>query len=103
MISLIVGRHNLLVDDPAGGISVPDTVCTWAVLAVLCRIPIQSPCRVGVRSIVAIFPFVFIASLVVWFIIKLIMGICLPKEDEYIGVDISECGLESYPEFSKKT
>jgi len=85
-----------------GAISAHGTVGIWGVLAVLLSNPDAT--LVGqVAGLVAIFLFVFIASLVVWFIIKLIMGIRLSEEDEYIGADISECGLESYPEFSKKT
>jgi Amt family ammonium transporter len=36
---------------------------------------------------------------VVWFIIKMIMGIRVSEEDEFGGVDQAECGLEAYPEF----
>ncbi len=98
----IVGLDKLRIDDPVGAISAHGTVGIWGVLAVLLSNPDAT--LVGqVAGLVAIFLFVFIASLVVWFIIKLIMGIRLSEEDEYIGADISECGLESYPEFSKKT
>ena len=38
-------------------------------------------------------------SMVVWGVIKLVMGIRVSEEEEYEGVDLSECGLEAYPEF----
>ena len=37
----------------------------------------------------------------VWFILKKTIGIRVSEEEEYEGVDIGECGLEAYPEFTK--
>ena len=51
-------------------------------------------------SIITIFLWVFIASLIVWGILKAVMGIRVSEEEEYEGVDIGECGLEAYPEFT---
>jgi Amt family ammonium transporter len=48
----------------------------------------------------SIFAWVFITSLIVWIVIKKTIGIRVTEEDEYEGVDISECGLEAYPEFT---
>ncbi len=98
----IVGLDKLRIDDPVGAISAHGTVGIWGVFAVLLSNP-DATLFGQVAGLVAIFLFVFIASLIVWFIIKMIMGIRLSEEDEYIGADISECGLESYPEFSKKS
>ena len=47
-----------------------------------------------------IFAWVFAASLIVWFVIKMIIGIRISEEEEYEGADIVECGMEAYPEFS---
>jgi len=47
-----------------------------------------------------IFAWVFLASFVVWYIIKKVLGIRVTEEEEYKGVDISECGMEAYPEFT---
>jgi Amt family ammonium transporter len=47
-----------------------------------------------------IFGWVFGASLLVWFVIKLALGIRVSEEEEYDGVDVSECGMEAYPEFT---
>ena len=48
-----------------------------------------------------IFVWVFVTSLIVWGIIKAVMGIRVTDEEEYEGVDISECGMEAYPEFTR--
>jgi Amt family ammonium transporter len=47
-----------------------------------------------------IFVWVFGASFATWFVIKMIMGIRVGEEEEYEGVDIAECGMEAYPEFT---
>ena len=51
-------------------------------------------------GVISIFAWAFLVSLLVWFVLKLIMGIRVSEEEEYEGVDISECGLEAYPEFT---
>jgi Amt family ammonium transporter len=52
-------------------------------------------------GLVTIFLWTFVVSLIVWGIIKAVMGIRVSAEEEYEGLDIGECGLEAYPEFVK--
>ncbi|NNJ79732.1 MAG: ammonium transporter, partial [Xanthomonadales bacterium] len=47
-----------------------------------------------------IFFWVFLTSLLVWGVLKAVMGIRVDEEEEYTGLDIGECGLEAYPEFT---
>jgi Amt family ammonium transporter len=47
-----------------------------------------------------IFGWVFVTSAIVWMILKVTIGIRVSEEQEYEGVDVSECGVEAYPEFS---
>ena len=47
-----------------------------------------------------IFGFVFAASWVVWAIIKATMGIRVSAEEEETGMDLVDCGVEAYPEFT---
>ena len=49
----------------------------------------------------AIFAWVFVMSFAVWFILKKTVGIRVSEEEEYEGVDLGECGLEAYPEFTR--
>jgi Amt family ammonium transporter len=89
----------LKIDDPVGAISVHGTVGLWGLLAV----PLTNPGATFVGQLVGaatIFTWVFVASLIVWMIIKVIMGIRVSEEEEYEGVDIGECGMEAYPEFT---
>jgi len=46
-----------------------------------------------------IFGWVFFTSLIVWGILKAVIGIRVSEQEEYEGVDMSECGMEAYPEF----
>ena len=48
-----------------------------------------------------IFTWTFVASLIIWGILKAVMGIRVSEEEEYEGVDLAECGQEAYPEFTK--
>jgi Amt family ammonium transporter len=95
----IVMMDKLKIDDPVGAISVHGVVGIWGLLAVVWT---NSDATLGAQllGIGVIFAWVFIASLVVWAIIKAIMGVRVSEEEEYAGVDLSECGLEAYPEFT---
>ncbi len=48
-----------------------------------------------------IFVWVFVTSMIIWSILKAVMGIRVSEEEEATGCDVSECGLEAYPEFTK--
>jgi ammonium transporter, Amt family len=52
-----------------------------------------------IMGAITIFVWVFVTSLIVWGILKAIMGIRVSEEEEYEGVDQLECGQEAYPEF----
>ena len=56
---------------------------------------------VQVTGIVAYGVFTFVIALVLWFILKAVVGIRVNEEDEINGLDMSELGMEAYPEFSK--
>jgi Amt family ammonium transporter len=95
----IVTLDKVKIDDPVGAISVHGVVGLFGVLVV--------PLTDGDASFggqlmgaLVIFAWVFLTSLIVWGILKVAMGIRVSEEDEYNGVDLAECGLEAYPEFT---
>ena len=97
----ITTLEKLKIDDPVGAISVHGVVGLWGLLAV----PLTNDGASFGGQIVGaltIFVWVFVASFATWFIIKQIMGIRVSAEEEYEGVDIVECGMEAYPEFTLK-
>ncbi|MGM0914863.1 MAG: ammonium transporter [Pseudomonadota bacterium] len=99
VVAAIVALDKLKIDDPVGAISVHGVVGIWGLLAV----PLTNgDATFGAQllGIVAIFAWVFLASLIVWGILKMVMGIRVSEEEEYEGVDLTECGMEAYPEFS---
>ncbi|QLF94174.1 ammonium transporter [Pseudomonas sp. ABC1] len=97
----ILGLDRLRIDDPVGAISVHGVVGIWGVLAVALTNP-DATFGAQLLGAVCIFAWVFVASLIVWGIIKLVMGLRVSEEEEYEGVDLAECGMEAYPEFTNK-
>jgi len=97
----IIALDKLKIDDPVGAISVHGTVGIFGLLVV----PLTNSDSTFVGQIVGgltIFVWVFGVSLIVWALIKLVMGIRVSEEEEYEGVDLAECGMEAYPEFTHK-
>ncbi len=87
------------IDDPVGAISVHGVVGFLGLMLV----PITNDEVSFLGQIVGaltIFGWVFVASFVVWFILKKTIGIRVSEQEEYEGVDVSECGMEAYPEFT---
>ena len=98
----IVTLDKLKIDDPVGAISVHGVVGLLGLLLV----PVtndNSSFSGQIIGAATIFVWVFAASFAVWFLLKMIMGIRVSEEDEYDGVDLSECGMEAYPEFTNAT
>ncbi len=96
----IVLLDKIKIDDPVGAISVHGVVGLWGIFAVLLS---DADATFGGQLVGAlvIFVWVFVTSLIVWGVLKAIMGIRVSEEDEYEGVDVSECGMEAYPEFTR--
>ena len=95
----ILWLDRLKVDDPVGAISVHGVVGMWGLLAV-CLTNGDATLMKQLMGLGTILVFVFTASALTWFVIKLTMGIRVTEEEEHQGVDISECGVDAYPEFA---
>lgn len=94
----IVTLDKLKIDDPVGAISVHGVVGIWGIFAVLLSDP-DASFGGQLIGMLTIFIWVFATSMIVWFALKAIMGIRVSEEEEDEGVDLSECGMEAYPEF----
>lgn len=90
----------LKIDDVVGAIPVHLFAGIWGTIAVIFY---NSDAALGTQlmGIIAYGVFTFVASLVVWFILKTVMGIRVSEEAEMNGLDMAELGMEAYPEFSK--
>jgi len=98
----ILALDKLKIDDPVGAISVHGVVGLLGLLLV----PLTndgSSFSGQIIGALTIFVWVFVTSLIVWGVIKAIVGIRVSEEEEYEGVDLSECGMEAYPEFTGKS
>ncbi len=95
----IVMFDKIRIDDPVGAISVHGVVGIWGLLAV-CITNDEAVLTTQLIGMAAIFAWVFITSFLVWLTIKTVIGIRVSEEEEYEGVDVAECGLEAYPEFT---
>ncbi|MBV7314660.1 ammonium transporter [Shewanella sp. NIFS-20-20] len=94
----IVGLDRLKIDDPVGAISVHGS----AGILGLMLVPLSNPDASLVKQLFGagiIFAWVFGCSLVVWLVLKLTLGIRVTEEEEYNGMDVSDCGIDAYPEF----
>jgi Amt family ammonium transporter len=86
------------IDDVVGAIPVHLIAGIWGTLAVAFY---TGDWGAQITGIVAIGAFTFVASLILWYVLKIVMGIRVSEEDEITGLDMSELGMEAYPEFSK--
>ncbi len=88
----------LKIDDVVGAIPVHLVCGIWGTLAVVITNP-DATLFGQVFSIVVVGVFVFVISAVVWLILKATMGLRVSEEDEIMGLDKAELGMEAYPEF----
>ncbi|WP_444920711.1 ammonium transporter [Microbulbifer sp. CnH-101-G] len=97
----IITLDKLKIDDPVGAISVHGVVGLLGLLLV----PLTNEESNLVGQLVGaltIFIWVFVSSLAVWYLLKLVTGIRVSEDEEMEGVDLAECGMEAYPEFMSK-
>jgi len=102
----IITLDKLKIDDPVGAISVHGVVGLLGLLLVPVTNPLTEDGGASFSGqligALTIFVWVFVTSLVVWAVIKAVIGVRVSDEEEYNGVDLSECGMEAYPEFTTK-
>ena len=92
----------LKIDDPVGALSVHLVAGIWGTLAVG-LFKEDGSLGAQIMGIVVIGLFTFVSSTIVWFILKVTMGIRVSEEQENIGSDEEEFGMHSYPEFVSRS
>jgi len=85
--TLFVG---LFAQDGVGGISTPNGLFFGGGLGLL---------RAQALGVVSVAVFAFVASLILWLIIKVTLGLRVSEKEEIEGLDIGEHGAKCYPEF----
>ena len=97
----ILALDKIKIDDPVGAISVHGVVGFFGLMCV----PLtnsDSSFTGQIIGAVTIFAWVFITSSIVWLALRATIGIRVTEEEEYKGMDVVDCGMEAYPEFTKQ-
>ena len=94
----IVAFDKIKIDDPVGAISVHGVCGLFGLMVVPFSNP-ETSFLAQLFGAAVIFGFVFIASFIVWTVLKKTMGIRVTEEEEMTGMDIHDCGVDAYPEF----
>ncbi|MDJ0860408.1 MAG: ammonium transporter [Dinoroseobacter sp.] len=87
------------IDDVVGAIPVHGFAGVWGTIAVI----FYGEASLGTQllGIIAIVGATFVLSLVLWFILKAVVGIRVSEDAEINGLDTVELGMEAYPDFTK--
>ena len=88
------------IDDVVGAIPVHLLAGIWGTLIV----PFSNSdasYMTQIKGILAMGAFTAITSAIVWYVLKMIIGLRASAEDEEVGLDKAEVGVEAYPEFSR--
>lgn len=95
--SVIILDTKLKIDDPVGAISAHGTVGIWGIMAT----PLSGAGAFGTQFLGAliIFVWVFVTSFIVLKVLDSLVGIRASEEDEELGLDKAEIGVEAYPDF----
>ena len=95
--SVIILDTKFKIDDPVGAISAHGTVGIWGIMAT----PLSGAGAFGTQFLGAliIFAWVFVTSFIILKILDSVVGIRASEEDEEIGLDKAEIGVEAYPDF----
>ncbi|WP_425493399.1 ammonium transporter [Hoeflea prorocentri] len=88
------------IDDVVGAIPVHLFAGIWGTIAVLFTNS-DATLYGQVASIVIVAVFMIVTSSVVWLILNATMGLRVSEEEEQVGLDKAEIGIEAYPEFTK--
>ncbi len=89
------------IDDVVGAVPVHLVAGIWGTFAVLFS-NADATFTGQLLGVVSVGAFVIVCSTIIWYGLKYSIGLRAEAEDEYDGLDLSECGLEAYPEFSSR-
>ena len=96
--SVVILDTKLKIDDPVGAISAHGTVGIWGIMAT----PLSGAGEFVTQAlgVIIIFTWVFVTSYVVLKALDTAVGIRASEEDEELGLDKAEIGIEAYPDFN---
>lgn len=89
------------LDDVVGAIPVHLVAGIWGTIAVVLTNP-DASLSTQLYGIAVIGAFTFIISGLFWYVLAMTIGIRVSEDDEVAGLDNSELGMDSYPEFTRQ-
>ncbi len=90
----------LKIDDVVGAIPVHLFAGIWGTIAVIFY-NTDASLVTQVIGILSYAVFTVVASAIVFLILKMVLGLRVSEEAEIAGLDVSEMGMEAYPDFTK--
>jgi Amt family ammonium transporter len=111
VVPAVLFFDKMKIDDPVGALSVHLANGMWGTISVGLFASASAPgggadglfngggfasLQTQLIGTLAVGAFTLTLALVTWFVIKMVLGIRVSPEDESIGLDISEMGMEAY-------
>jgi Amt family ammonium transporter len=111
----VIAFDKVKIDDPVGALSVHLVNGIWGTLALgvfydndvatniaalATGLSPVAQLMVQLKGVVYVGGFTFAASLAVWYVIKLVLGVRVSAEEEFEGLDVGEHGMSAYPDFA---
>ncbi len=100
VVMVVPMLDRLKIDDVVGAIPVHLAAGIWGTLAVVLTNP-DASLLTQLYGIAVVGLFTIVASALVWLALKSLVGLRVDEEAEVNGLDMTELGMEAYPEFSK--
>ncbi|GAB4164674.1 MAG: ammonium transporter [Geothermobacteraceae bacterium] len=91
----------LKIDDVVGALSVHLVCGIWGTLAVPFTND-EASFLTQLIGVAATGAFVVVTTAIAWFALKVTVGIRVDEEEELVGCDVSEIGMEAYPDFQTR-
>lgn len=98
VLSVIFVDRFLKIDDPVGAVSVHLVCGFWGTIAVG-LFSAQYSFRTQLIGALSCFVVSFFSAFVIFYVLKLTLGIRVSNEEEEIGLDLGEHQMEAYPSF----
>lgn len=98
VVLAVLGIDRLKIDDPVGAVSVHLVCGVWGTLAV----GIWGAGKSFVTQLIGVAAYgvaCVVAATIIFGIIKATMGLRVSREEEVLGLDVGEHGMEAYPDF----
>ncbi len=103
----VITVDRLHIDDPVGAVSVHGVNGAWGTLAagIFNAEKMFDPKIIGIQAVGVVTAFVvaFVGGLIIFNVVKVVMGLRVSAKEEIEGLDVGEHGYSAYPEFPSHT